>query len=117
MKEKEERKYRRGVLVEKKRRRGGLGQKAIFFPWLAPRTEVGGLGRRRPTGERGKRRRATRGFFSLPHLGLGCAVEAGFPPVADWRWRAWGAVLRCSSKGRRWPWWYVAAQGAAGTFL
>jgi hypothetical protein len=77
-----ERENRRGGLVEKERRQGGLGQKAIFFPWLAPRTEVGGLGRRWPAGlpataadgERGKRRRATRGFCSLPHLGLGHAV-------------------------------------------
>jgi hypothetical protein len=71
-------------LVEKGKKTGGLGQKAIFFPWLAPRTEVGGLGRRWPAGlpataadgERGNRRRAMRGFFSLPHLGLGRAVES-----------------------------------------
>jgi hypothetical protein len=89
--------------VEKERRQGGLGQKAIFLPWLAPRTEAGGLGQRRPAGLPataadggwGKRRRATRGFFSLPYIGLGCAVEAGFPAAADWKWRAWGAVLSC----------------------
>jgi hypothetical protein len=42
MKEKGERENRRGGLVEKERGKEGLGQKAIFFPWLAPRTEAGG---------------------------------------------------------------------------
>jgi hypothetical protein len=59
---------------------GGLGQMAISFLWLAPRTEAGGLGRRpaglpatTADGERGKRRRATRGFFSSLTLGRGSA--------------------------------------------
>jgi hypothetical protein len=53
----------------------------------------GELGRRRPAGlpataadgERGKRRRATRGFFSLPHLELERAVEAA-PRGGKRRW-------------------------------
>jgi hypothetical protein len=83
MKEKGERERegenRRGGLVEKERKAGGLGQKAIFFPWLAPWTEVGVGGARaaaarRPSGHgcgrrEGKRRRATRGFFSPLTLG------------------------------------------------
>jgi hypothetical protein len=68
---------------------------AIFLPWLAPQTEAGGLGRRRPAGlpattadgERGKRRRATRGFFSLTHLGSGRREEMASRAAADrWWW-------------------------------
>jgi hypothetical protein len=67
---------------------------AISFLWLAPQTEAGGLGWRRPAGlpattadgERGKRRRATRGFFSLTHLGSGRCEETALRAAADWWW-------------------------------
>jgi hypothetical protein len=96
--------------VEKERRQGGLGQKAIFFPWLAPRSEAGGvLERRRPAGlpataadgERGKRRREMRGFFSLPHLGLERAVEAA-PRGENGGGDGLAVVARCGCAVRQW---------------
>jgi hypothetical protein len=70
---------------------------AISFLWLAPRIEAGGLGRRRSAGlpattangKRGKRRRATRGFFSLTHLGSGRREETASRAAADWWWWWW----------------------------
>jgi hypothetical protein len=67
---------------------------AFFLLCLVPRSEAGeGLGRRRPAGlpatnadgERGKRRRATRGFFSLTHLGSR-RREGTAPQAAADRW-------------------------------
>jgi hypothetical protein len=69
---------------------------AISLLWLAPRSEAGeGLGRRRPAGlpattadgERGKRRRETRGFFFLTHLGSRRREEMASRAAADrWWW-------------------------------
>jgi hypothetical protein len=43
MKEKGERGNKGGGLVWRREKgRGGFGQMAIFLPWLAPQTEVGG---------------------------------------------------------------------------
>jgi hypothetical protein len=62
----------------------------------------GGLGWRRPTGlpvttavgERGKRRRATRGFFSLTHLGSRRREErAPLAAVDRWWWCLGAAAL------------------------
>jgi hypothetical protein len=84
MKEKGERE-RIGEGVWWKRKEGrGSWPKGHILPLVAPPTEVGGLGRRQPAGlpatatdgERGKRWRAMRGFFSLPHLELGSTVES-----------------------------------------
>jgi hypothetical protein len=79
MKEKEERKYRRGVLVEKKRRRGGLGQKAIFFPWLAPRTEVGGARAAASHRREGKKKEGDEGFLLPPSPWARVRCGGGFP--------------------------------------
>jgi hypothetical protein len=65
------------------------------------------LGRRRPAGlpataadsERGKRRRAARGFFSLPHLGLGRAMESA-PRGGGGDGLA--TVARCGRAARQW---------------
>jgi hypothetical protein len=72
--------------VEKERKAGGLGQKAIFFPWLAPWTEVGvggGSGgggppafRSRLRTARGEKKEGDEGVLLPPHLGLGRAVES-----------------------------------------
>jgi hypothetical protein len=96
MEGKRERENRDRGLVRKKRKAGGFfGQKAFFLLWLAPRSEAGeGLERRRPAGllatnadgERGKRRRATRGFFSLTHLGSRRREEMAPRAAADWWW-------------------------------
>jgi hypothetical protein len=85
MKEKGERERERigdGVWWKRKEGRGSW-PKGHLLPLARTPDRGRGLGRRRPAslsatatdGERGKRRRETRGFFSLPHLGLGRAVE------------------------------------------
>jgi hypothetical protein len=77
MKEKGERGNRGGGLVWKREKGRGFWPNG-HLPSLARTPDRGrGLGRRRPAGlpatttdgERGERRRATRGFFSLTHLG------------------------------------------------
>jgi hypothetical protein len=77
---------REGVWSGKGERAGGSWPNGHLPPVARTRTEVEGegLGRWRPAGlpataadgEGGGRKRATRGLFSHPHLGLGCAVEA-----------------------------------------
>jgi hypothetical protein len=70
--------------VGKGREAGVQGQNALLPPLARIQDRGRGVGRRRPAGlaaeaadgERGKRKRAMRGFFSLPHLGLGCDVES-----------------------------------------
>jgi hypothetical protein len=83
---------------------------AVYLLPLArtPDRGRGVLGRRRPAGlpattvdgERGKRRRAMRGFFSHPHLGLGCAVEAdrGRRRTAGWG-TSGGGAMECNGGG------------------
>jgi hypothetical protein len=105
---------------EKERRQGVFGLKAFFFlPGSQPVRGRGGLGRRRPAGlpattaagERGKRERTTRGFFSLTHLGSR-RREGLVPRAAADRWggvRGGGAlvlgqgkevaVVRCGGPG------------------
>jgi hypothetical protein len=75
MKEKGERGNRGGGLVWKREKGSGVLAK---WPSSSPGSHPGQRqgGARATDGERGKRRRATRGFFSLPHLGLERAVEA-----------------------------------------
>jgi hypothetical protein len=63
-----------------------------------------GLGRWRPAGlpvtavdgERGKRKGATRGFFSHHHLGLGCAVQVN---RGRRRTAGWGGTVECNGGG------------------
>jgi hypothetical protein len=113
MKEKgeRERENRRGGLVEKERKAGGLGQKAIFFPWLAPWTEVGvggGLGRRRPAGlpvtaadgERGKEG-GRRGGSSPPSpwARARCGVGSTW---GDGGGDGLAVVARCDRAARQW---------------
>jgi hypothetical protein len=85
MKEKGERGNRGGGLVRKREKGTGFWPNGHLPPLArTPDRGRGELGRWRPAGlsattadgERGKRRRATRGIFSLPHLGLERAVEA-----------------------------------------
>jgi hypothetical protein len=103
MREKGKRGNRRGGLVWKREKgRGFLAKWPSSSPGLHPEQRQGVLRRRRPPGlpattadgERGKRRRATRGFFSHPHLGLGCAMEAdrGRRRTAGWGSSGGGAV-------------------------
>jgi hypothetical protein len=81
---KRERGNRAGAFGKKKGSRGVFGLNGLLPPWLAAGQRQGRLGQRRPAGlpataaasKRGKRERATRGFPSLTHLGLGRAVEA-----------------------------------------
>jgi hypothetical protein len=58
--------------------------------------------------ERGKRKRATRGFFSHPHLGLGCAVEVDRWAAADckrwWSGTALAAAVESSGGRGKWLW-------------
>jgi hypothetical protein len=73
-----------GLVWKRDKNRGFWAKRPFLPPWLAAGQRQGRLGRRRPAGlpatavasERGKRERATRGFPSLTHLGLGRAVEA-----------------------------------------
>jgi hypothetical protein len=69
--------------------------KSLLPPWFAIGQRQGRLGRRRPaglpattaTGERGKRERTTRGFFSFTHLGSRRREELVPRAAADrWWW-------------------------------
>jgi hypothetical protein len=94
MKGKGERGNRDRGALEKRKRARVFGQTAFLLPLAhTPVRGRGGLVRRRPAGlpattaagERGERGRATRGFFSLTHLGSRRREEMA-PRAAAYRW-------------------------------
>jgi hypothetical protein len=94
--------------LEKKGSRGGFWPNGLLLPpWFAAGQRQGRLGRRRPAGlpataaasERGNRERATRGFPSLTHLGLGRAVEAA-PREGSGVAAVLGGRRRCGARGK-----------------
>jgi hypothetical protein len=89
---------------------GGFWPNGLLLPpWFAADQRQGRLRRRRPAGlpattaarERGKRERATRGFSSLTHLGLGHAVEAA-PRGGNGGGDGLAVVARCGHAARQW---------------
>jgi hypothetical protein len=120
LKERERENREEGARWEKGKEAGGQGQNALLPPLARIQNRGRGLGRwwtaglpgTAVDGERGRRRRASRGSFSLPHLELGCAAKVDQWAAADCRLgSSGGGVVECRGEGGC----LAAVQGEVGS--